>query len=436
VTVPVNVFGRRGDVGTLAYQLVGALDEATVEGDGRTSARVRGRVPGVSSGVLAVDVSTDHLGGAGGDGQRSGMVGWLSRPDLDGPGRAAVLALVPELRTSLSFHLAPSTDQATVDAVVELAVRCAGWADGFVLALASGVVLGPDGSVWLEPVVDVDGAVAGPTPRPADASDPGDELDPFVREARQVLATEGLVGTGVVLDSTIDAQVPSDPPEQGRVARRLVVTAAVAARALNEADGEHLVEARDALLDWVEGTGAAVELEPWEATVLAAPPAGIAERDLVDGSWRTEAAAVLAWALGLLDLLPADELAEPGTVFAAIGLASPADTAALLDGSVLRDADEIEHLRRQLLTVHWRLTEQRLRPGPLDLADVAAGHTWGPLTVDGLALAEGDLTVGGRPLVDADPDRVRLATSIALERHRAVNWLVDGGGFGGTDVST
>lgn len=435
MTDPVNVFGRNGDVADLAYRVLGALDGSTVEGDPRTGVRVRGRLGDPASAFAVVEITTEHLGGPDGESQRSGMAGWLSRPDLDGPGRESALDLVPELVLSVSFRLeddADQADQAVLDGLVGLAVRCAGWADGFVLSLTSGVVLGPDGEVWLEPA---EPAGATDAPDPLSTEDEA-ELDPLVREGRRVLASEGLVEGGVVLDSDVDLGPPSEPPSTERIRWRLVVTAAVAARALNEVEGTYLAEARDALLTWVEDTGAAVELEPWEATLLAAAPGGVDERDLVDGSWRTEGALVLAWALGLMDLPAPDVVAVPGEVFASIGLADPDLTRSALVGVSPRSADELEVLRCRLLTVHWRLNQQRLHPGPLELASAVEAHRWGPLTVDGLELVGGDLAVDGRPLAEADPEAVRRATSIAVERHRAVNWLVDGGSFGDTDVST
>lgn len=444
MTMPVNVFGRRGELGDLAYRLVGALDGSTVE-TAPGSARVRGRLPAAPDDEIIVEVTTEHLTGPQGDRQRAGMARWLDDPSLDGSGREAALALVGDLVVSVAFVIDDAAGQAVVDAVVDLAVRVASWADGFVVAMASGVVLGPDGALWLEPTTPGSpGASSADVPtadlggiEPEAAADAGAIEDPFVREARRVLGADGAPEHGVVLDAELaEAVPPAEPPAIDRVARRLIVVAACAARSLAEADGDHLAEARGALLDWVEGTGAAVELEPWEATLLAAAPGGVDERDRIDGSWRTEGAAVLAWSLGLVDLPPPDQVSDPGVVFAAIGLAAVDATEDAIGRASARADAAIEVLRRQLLTVHWRLVEHRLRPGPIDLAAVATQHSWGPLTVEGLPLVDGDLAIGGRPVAEADPEDVGRATSIAMERHRAVNWLVEGGSFTDTDVAT
>jgi len=263
-----------------------------------------------------------------------------------------------------------------------------------------------------------------------------------VAEARRILAEGGVPEGGVVVGELLDgADAPEvgpepDPPTAAEVRRRAIVTAAVAARALAELDGQHLAEARAGLLDWVEATGAAEALEPWEARLLAAPPGGIAERDLTNGAWRTEGAAVLAWALGAYELPGPDALAPPGDVYRAIGLADPALTDAALDLASPRDPAELERCRQRLLTIHWRLREHALRPGPLDLAAAVAQAAWGPLTLDGVPVVDGDLALGGVALADAPEDLVARARSIAVERHRAINWLHDGGSFEDTDVST
>lgn len=365
--MPVNVFGRRSEVADVAYRLVGALDDATVELAGSTAARISGGLLEVGDPVV-VDVTTEHLRGERGATQRAAMADWLSQPALVGTGRGAAQAMVGDLHLSISFAIADDAGQDVVDAVVELAVRVAGWTDGLVVAMASGVVLGPDGSVWLERR-----EIPAPVPRLDDES-----LDPLVREAREVLDREGVPEGGVVLDAQLtEAVPPREAPDRERVGRRLVVTAAVAARSLAETEGRNLDEARAGLLDWVEDTGAAVELEPWEATLLDAPAGGLSERDRIDGAWRTEAAVVLAWALGLLEAPPPDRLADPGAVFNAVGLPSADRTVSILAGTRLSSPSALEAFRSGLVEV-----------GP--------------------------------------------SGSIGVERFRAADWLVAGGSFGGS----
>src|SRR5699024_4555095 len=128
-----------------------------------------------------------------------------------------------------------------------------------------------------------------------------------------------------------------DPPPPERVRDRAVLCAAIAARCLTEVDGDNRAEARAALLDWVEGSGAAAELEPAEARLLTAAPGGIDDDELRDGTWQLEAAAVLAWAAGVLRDLPPDQVnADPSVVFGALGLPDPAATTAGFDRATPR----------------------------------------------------------------------------------------------------
>lgn len=57
--------------------------------------------------------------------------------------------------------------------------------------------------------------------------------------------------------------------------------------------------------------------------------------------------------------------------------------------------------------------------------DAFARTAWfGPLNIDGIALANSDLSIGGVSIAQAPEDQIRMATSTAMERHRAFNWLL------------
>src|SRR5699024_11412594 len=128
----------------------------------------------------------------------------------------------------------------------------------------------------------------------------------------------------------------SDAPSQIERQHRAVICAAVAARALNEREGTSLAEARLGLLDWVEATGAASALEPREALILAAEPGELREPDLTDAAWRTEGAAVIASALGLVELPEPGDMADPASVFAARGPAAAMRAGAARPGAAPR----------------------------------------------------------------------------------------------------
>ena len=53
-----------------------------------------------------------------------------------------------------------------------------------------------------------------------------------------------------------------------------------------------------------------------------------------------------------------------------------------------------------------------------------AREAWfGPLAIDGLQLADGDLAVGGEPLARAAPELVQATLSTVTERRLAAAWL-------------
>jgi hypothetical protein len=75
-------------------------------------------------------------------------------------------------------------------------------------------------------------------------------------------------------------------------------------------------------------------------------------------------------------------------------------------------------------TLHWRLREFSLRPGHLDLVAFAERCRWANMRVDRVRLASNDLSLGGRPLVEVPESLWRTCLSIAVERHRAAEWLL------------
>lgn len=368
----LNVFGRSNDVGAITYHLTSAIDAAVVAADG-ADFRVTATLP--SGTDLLVQVG---LGVLDGPQQRERFLTWLSSGNLSGERLADAVDMVAELRVSVSFVLGDSLTQADLDDTVALAVATARWADGFVVAASSGVILGPDAAVWAEA-----------TTEPIEPIEPSAEShDEFVREARRAMAESGTTSGGVVLDAALMPESEASPPTAEELRQRLVVTAAVAARGLNEQTGQSLAEARAGLLDWVEATGAAPALEAWEAQVLTAAPGAVSDRDLGNAAWLTEDVAVLAWAMGLMELPEPEELAEPGAVFTALGLADPDETRRILAGASMRSAGELAAKLDQLRSEYRERREQRT-----------------------------------------------MATSIALERFRAAVWLVEGGSFQDANVA-
>ncbi|PZR04362.1 MAG: hypothetical protein DI536_34435 [Archangium gephyra] len=221
-----------------------------------------------------------------------------------------------------------------------------------------------------------------------------------------------------------DGALPT--PDARRVLARARVLLALAVRGLLEddtgtpqqADAEAL---RQKLAAWANAE-VADELEPDERDFLHAPLGKVDRQDVVNAVWQAEGAQVLLWALKLQPLPPHDGQVHPYEVAKTTGVLSPPPPA--LHAATLRPAGEIEALRRALLGIHWRLVEFRVKPGPVDFVAFAQKNWFGGFSLSGVALADKDLAVGGVPLSQAEPQQVGLTSSIALERHRAANWLI------------
>lgn len=223
-----------------------------------------------------------------------------------------------------------------------------------------------------------------------------------------------------------DAMDELQPPSAERVAARTLVLLCVVARANIERDAheEWAPRAVEMALDVLSDNALWDEVEPAERALLEAPLGRLDERALINGTWRAEGLGVLAWGLQKFDLPPIDEPVDVTALTEALGMADAEGAASLLALPQLRPHDDLRRLSEQLFTAHWRLREFDLTGGPLDLAAFAREAWFGPLEIDGLPLADGDLAIGGLPLVAADPNDVREANSILSERRTAVGWLL------------
>lgn len=170
----------------------------------------------------------------------------------------------------------------------------------------------------------------------------------------------------------------------------------------------------------LQDAGSWDEAEQQEQALLLTPVRQWTRQQAINALWRYEGLAVLAWWIGSHSLPPLDQQVEPGPLVQS--LRPHADVVATLPRSPYAPP-ELDLLATQLLTAHWRLVEFGLRPAPIDLADFVREAWFGPLTTEGLPLAEGDLAVGGEPLYRADPHLVQLTLSTVTERRLAVAWL-------------
>jgi len=156
----------------------------------------------------------------------------------------------------------------------------------------------------------------------------------------------------------------------------------------------------------------------------------VTKQAIIDAAWLAEPAGCLLWALGCAsDLPPYDQQVDP----ALTNKLPKEPTQILVTEAKLRSAESIQRQRDLAELWHWRSrTRTLLESG--GLPSVLSGG----MTIDTVirmasvkAAEEGafpapigdDFPAFGKAYRDLTPDEFSIATSIALERHRAFNWL-------------
>lgn len=292
-------------------------------------------------------------------------------------------------------------------------------------------------------------------------------LDGMVELDRALFAANGLP-LAAPRSGGPRARRDASPPDAARVARRALVLAAVGMRCALElrvmkdaaelrrgmeaqSRGELLAinyagtfaAAHDELLVTIRRVVESLatfrleaEVQPLERLLLGMPVGTPGPQALVNGAWLGEGVAVLAWALGLAELPPHDVEADVFQLAGRLGIGTPAP--AVLAAPALRPHEELSAQCRRLLGIHWRLRELLLKPtAPVDFRAFSETSWFGGFDLTGMPLAKGDLAVGGVPVTEAPPHAVALARSVAFERHRAINWLLEGGAlYAEVDTST
>jgi hypothetical protein len=225
----------------------------------------------------------------------------------------------------------------------------------------------------------------------------------------------------------VDTNVPEEyePPSAARVAARAQALSAQAYRAILErsaADPE-AAEAHSGCIAWCERVGLQSEFETREWALLTTPLGQLSQRDAINASWLTEPAVCLAWALRQTEVPDYETEADGASVATALCFLDDAADSFRAQ-SQLRPQAELEALLDVYLTLHWRLREFSLRPGPLDFVAFAEQCQWANMCLDQIRLVEKDLSINGRPLAEAPESLWRTCLSIASERHRAAEWLL------------
>lgn len=395
---PFNIFTQHCDPDGALAKLQELLPDAKVErrADGSWS-RIRGawkRGWLKSALVLNVNHSPDYYAGPGWPTQVSGMMGYLQR--FEGvEKRPDVFEYIPGLTFALSFIFEPDSsgnDDPRYAVVFEMAHFLEG------IVFLPGCLLDPEGRILLA----VDG-----------------EAD----EDAKLPVYEPLKRTGVISESEDGDETeegPAEPPTMERVAARFVLLMALVERGFLEPQSDrNLKEKWAEMLEGIRDTSAWEEADSEELRVLQTPLGQLGEGKATALPWLSEGAAILGWALNLVDLPAYDEQVDVYKLH---------DVRDSLGGDAwrmtMRSREELEKLAFQMLAIHWRIRQYMVEPKAMDFVEFAPRAWCGPMDLGLARLVNNDLAIGRKPISQASERERILAGGIMEERRKAIHWLL------------
>ncbi len=193
---------------------------------------------------------------------------------------------------------------------------------------------------------------------------------------------------------------------------------------------EHLRKGRDQLCSQMRSRGYWESMTEWEQQFAQTLPCDLSPQQRVDAFWCLEALGVLLWAAGRVDALPAFDTPFNPSILSRVDRS--------MDGAALRPATEIGEARGTAELWHWRSrTRELVERGdrfPEDPQLSAAGfHSFDDVVrisaqkaaQNGIipACMADDFPAKGKAYRDLTDEEWSELRSIALERHRAFNWL-------------
>lgn len=421
---PITIFSRIAAPKKVVERLRELCPEVVVEGPDENWSRVE--IPLLIEGVdstLTFTHSAEYYSEPNWSRQMEGMRGYFSRFPAS-ENRRKVLGLTTTFCFSLGTLFEPDFDPSG-DVRLDIVFNIAEMLDG--------VLFTPSG------LRDANGRIL--------LSFDEDEHDPeaewpqvllSVSQADFVSLVEGFDGDESREEDDRD-QEEQEPPTSARIARRAIALCAVTMRAMLEQDATDpdAQETYREMLQWLKNSGVEDELEPDEWEVVQRPLGKLDSQSHINATWRLEGLCMLAWALGKFEMPPHDQMVDVNELWGSIGLLDDQLTRELLERPVLRSMDELRATQEKSFALHWRLRNYGLTPEVMDFQEFAATCWFGPLSIEGVNLVDGDLGLMGKRIDEATEDELSLASSIALERHMAINWLCDGPElYSEADVST
>jgi hypothetical protein len=227
----------------------------------------------------------------------------------------------------------------------------------------------------------------------------------------------------------------TEPPSAQEVAQRAVILKQIAMLALSAPPPEVLEGLMEAWSEpqkeefegaWeqnvgflraaFEDAGVAELLGPLEWDFLQKTPFQWTPQQVVDASWRVEAAAAILWALGVIESLPGYDTRSGHEVLKKIPSGGIGEFVA---GASLIARERIERKRAEAERWHWR---SRQGVGESDsVVRVVAEESARTGLLD--AVVDEDFCAMGKAYRDLRDDEWALVRSITVERHFALNWL-------------
>jgi len=238
------------------------------------------------------------------------------------------------------------------------------------------------------------------------------------------------------------------PPDAGAVMARVIILKYLFVKGLATPPPDYLAECQQRwseaawhkfldgvmtqnaqLIGRLQGNGLWKAMEYDERRLFEAAPTEVNRQTITDLSWLREPIVCLLWALGYIaELLPYDQQADDE-----LTNKLPAEPAEILvKKAALRPRESIEKQRDLAELWHWRSRTRQLQesgqrftfPGDMTIEKVLRISS-AKAAVDGMVPAPigDDFPAFGKPYRDLTPGEYSQATSIAVERHRAFNWL-------------
>lgn len=204
-----------------------------------------------------------------------------------------------------------------------------------------------------------------------------------------------------------------------------------AALAENPKNGEAKAAARR-LKKFVEDSALPRWFSKQEAASIAEPVGSWSRQTFINAHWRFESLAVLIWAMGRIEVMPAfDATVSTIVIPNRIPLLGDLETVhEFVRESNLRECDAIDEMREIAESWHWRARTHALATGtyptesdPNELLKYARESAASAGESGWFTPIDGDYPVFGKPYQRVTKEEWQLLISIAQERHYAANWL-------------